>query len=72
MDSQLCFIVLDRCPGFVAANTDPGGQNCTVSVLTVNVNQVSDGICIRCLNDPFMGDTVEIGNASVIKKGRVY
>ena len=40
-----------------------------MSVLTVNVNQVSDGILIRCLNVPLDGDSVEIGNATIIKTG---
>ena len=57
------------CGEFISTNTDPGaGQLCTVSMVTVDLSNVTSGTVIRCLN---VGHTsTEVGSATISKDGQ--
>ena len=57
------------CGAFNATNTDQGaGQPCTVSMVTVDLSNVTNGTVIRCLN---VGLTsTGVGSATISKDGQ--
>ncbi|MGI9278693.1 MAG: hypothetical protein ACR2PX_03570 [Endozoicomonas sp.] len=57
-----------RCPGFTAVNlVSDNNANCSVSTLTIDTNSVADGIRIECINVPFIGSEITVGNVSLEK-----
>ena len=60
------------CGAFNATNSDPGaGQPCTVSMVTVDLSNVTNGTIIRCLNVDDSTST-EVGSAAILKGQSAY
>ena len=65
----MCYNGSYSCQAFTATNVYPGAnQPCTVSLLTVDVENALNNTVIQCLNVPTLKTPAVVGNATLIKE----